>query len=350
MRELFEERRRSFYQRLATYLPYVFNDHFVLVLMVGLGVLLYQYRELLNNPPSSSFWLYGLFCVFGLGLLSVGQVATYILPPDRHYLLTKETVLVGLVKEANRRAALFGSLVQLAGWCLLYPLLHQLGWSVWSFIAFLIVVTLVKLILANRRLMRLGRQNGLDWDKLVTTEAQRQQRLLQFFALFTNVKGITSSVKKRPYLNVLNRFAPKGQGKLYHQLFWRAFLRSGDYLGLFLRLTGLAMLSLFGVSSPYLGAGLAGMLNFLLSFQLLALSNHYDHHYLLKVMPLAGFGQKTALLWLIRRLSLVALLIELPFAKTWSAALLLTAINVVVLYAYMPHKAERMIDETAQNR
>ena len=45
--ELFKERRRRFRSRCAKYSRYVFNDHFVLVLLFLLGFILVQYSQFL---------------------------------------------------------------------------------------------------------------------------------------------------------------------------------------------------------------------------------------------------------------------------------------------------------------
>lgn len=344
MKTLFAQRRQAFQKRLLKYLPYVFNDHFVLVLMVGLGALLYQYREWLTNPPKGSFWLYLIVGFLGVALLLLGQAASYVMRADRQYLLSKEVELAVLVREANSRAFLLWSLVQLLGWCFIYPLLNRLGLPFVAFLILVLVLTGLKYLIFQERLKTVSRPNGLDWSSLIATEEHRQQRILRFFALFTNVKGIRSSIKKRPYLNALLPLVKKEQGRLYHNLFWRAFLRSGDYLGLFCRLTLLAILGLISLPNPYLGAGLAVVFNFLLTFQLLSLANHYDGHALLSITPQATADRRPALLWLIRRLVMGMLVVELPLAKSWLAALLLLSTSLIVLYVYLPQKLKAMID------
>lgn len=51
MKAMFQQRRRDFLTKCSKYLRYVLNDHFVLVLMVFIGFLSLQYRQLLLNFP-----------------------------------------------------------------------------------------------------------------------------------------------------------------------------------------------------------------------------------------------------------------------------------------------------------
>ncbi|HEO6930782.1 TPA: ABC transporter permease, partial [Streptococcus agalactiae] len=53
MKKLFNKRRSLFLTQNSKYLRYVFNDHFVLVLMFLSGFLLYQYSQLLKDFPKT---------------------------------------------------------------------------------------------------------------------------------------------------------------------------------------------------------------------------------------------------------------------------------------------------------
>ena len=80
------------------------------------------------------------------------------------------------------------------------------------------------------------KQSGLNWTEAIAAENKRQQSILKFFSLFTNVKGITSSVKRRAYLDGILKRTKKDKEHTWYNLYLRAFLRSGDYFALSLRL------------------------------------------------------------------------------------------------------------------
>ena len=58
MKRIFHERRQVFLARCLKYSRYVLNDHFVLVLLVLLGFLSLQYRQLLENVPQPVWPVY----------------------------------------------------------------------------------------------------------------------------------------------------------------------------------------------------------------------------------------------------------------------------------------------------
>ena len=51
--KLFKERSKRFNTRCAKYSRYVFNDHFILVLLFLLGFVLVQYSQLLKHFPKN---------------------------------------------------------------------------------------------------------------------------------------------------------------------------------------------------------------------------------------------------------------------------------------------------------
>ncbi len=66
---------------------------------------------------------------------------------------------------------------------------------------------------------------------------------LRFFALFTNVKGISNSVKRRAYLDGLTNILPKAINHLAEYVL-RSYLRNGDFLALTMRLLFLSLLGI----------------------------------------------------------------------------------------------------------
>ena len=70
-------------------------------------------------------------------------------------------------------------------------------------------------------------------------------------------------------------------------LYLRAFLRSSDYFALTLRLLALSLLALIFISNRLVAVGLALVFNYLLLFQLLTLSQHFDYQYLTNLYPIS---------------------------------------------------------------
>lgn len=286
MKEIFRERRQAFLAACIKYSRYVFNDHFVLVLLVFLGFLSLQYRQLLENFPQQPWHVYLLVLVLTLLLFVAGHTATYLLEADQHFLLTKEKQVGALVQQAALRQMVLWGLIQVLGQLLFLPLYLKLGFPIWGFFLFVLALTVGKHLLIQARLTAFFKENIFQWHLAIDKERKRQQTILQFFALFTKVKGITNSVKRRAYLDPLLKLVVRKHNKTWNFLYLRAFLRSGDFLGLTVRLFALSALVLVSIEVAWLAVGLVVLLNYLLLFQLLALYRVYDYQYLSRLYPI----------------------------------------------------------------
>ena len=286
MKRNFHERRQAFLARCLKYSRYVLNDHFVLVLLVLLGFLSLQYRQLLENVPQPVWPVYLLLLAVSTLLFLSGSTATYLEEPDQHFLLTKEGEILKLIQQAIRRQLMVWGLVQILGQLLFLPLYLKLGWPVWGFGLYLLVLTAGKYSLIQAKWAPYTKEGSFRWGPAIDRERKRQQIILQFFALFTKVKGITSSVKRRSYLDGWLRLVAKRSEKTWDYLYLRAFLRSGDFWGLSLRLLGLSLLVLLTIDLAWLATGLVLLFNYLLLFQLLALYRVYEYQYLNRLYPL----------------------------------------------------------------
>ena len=286
MKRIFHERRQAFLARCLKYSRYVLNDHFVLVLLVFLGFLSLQYRQLLENFPQPAWSVYLLLLVVSLLLFFAGSTVTYLEEPDQHFFLTKEGEILELIQQAIRWQFVLWGLVQGLGQLLFLPLYLKLGWPLWGFGLYLLILTAGKYSLIQAKWAPYTKDGGFQWGLAIDRERKRQQTILQFFALFTRVKGITSSVKRRSYLDGWLRLVAKRPEKTWDYLYLRAFLRSGDFWGLTLRLFGLSLLVLLTIDLAWLATGLVLLFNYLLLFQLLALYRVYDYQYLNHLYPI----------------------------------------------------------------
>ncbi len=348
MKEVFARRRLAFLQRCSKYLRYVLNDHFVLVLMVFLGFVSLQYRQLLSEFPKNSWPVLFLLVTISLLLLFSGQVATYLEEADQTFLLAKEGSMATIVRAAGLRTfAVWGS-VQAVVQLILLPLYLAFGLPVWGFAIVLCLLLAGKYLLIQRQLSSFYQQRVFDWSGSIQLEQKRKQGILRFFALFTSVKGVTTAVKRRSYLDWLLGSVENSQGRTWFYLYFRAFLRAGDYLGLTMRLTGLAVLVLFTIEEDWLAVGLVLVFHYLLLFQLLGLYNHYDYQYLVQLYPLengvnlAGFRRLVkGILYLVFTLNLLLAFLLIQ-EKSW--LFLLLAVGLGLQEIYLPLKIKKLID------
>ncbi|HEL1628834.1 TPA: ABC transporter permease [Streptococcus suis] len=346
MKELFQQRRLDFLNRCSRYLRYVLNDHFVLVLMVLLGFLSLQYRQLLLSFPENPLPIVFVVIAISLLVLVSGRIATYLEEADQIFLLTKGKDILQGLEVAARRTVLFWSSIQVVVQLVLLPIYLKLDLPVWMIVAGLLTLLVLKCLFVKRQLVAYQSQGVLDWSKAIQDEQKRKQSILRFFALFTTVKGISTTVKPRSYLNGILRLVKSRQTWFY--LYLRAFLRSGDYLGLTIRLLLLAILSLFAIEESWLSIGLVLVFHYLLVFQLLGLYKHYDYQYITQLYPLEKDSKKIGLQNLLRVILYSLLVVELGFALLFSKenamVVVLLLVGIFLHEIYLPLKLKKLID------
>ena len=319
MREVFAKRRLDFRNQCVKYLRYVLNDHFVLFLMVFLGFTAVQYSQLLRNFPKNHLPIWLALVLLSLGLVFMGRIATYLEKPDSLFLLA--------------------------------PLFLALGVPIWGFTLYCLFLFALKALVFQWKSKKFYLQEGLDWKSLIAYEERRQQRILQFFALFTNVKGISSSVKRRAYLDFLTNRLSKNQEKVWDNLFLRSYLRNGDFFALSLRLLILSLLIIIFLPQSMIATIFVGLFQYLLLFQLLALYDAYDYQYLIKLFPLEESAKVKGAKRVITSIGAVVLLVELLtallFFKEKIMVLFILLVYLVLYAVYLPYKLKGLVDERA---
>ena len=225
MKELFAKRKQDFRLQCLKYLRYVFNDHFVLFLLIFMGFLGVQYSQLLRHFPTNHLPIIASLSILSVFILSFGRIATYLEKPDALFLLVRESEVRAFIKVQILRSYLLYAVLQTGLLLLLAPLFLALGLPVWGFGLYCLLILVLKWFLFQAKAKKFFTENGLDWQALVAYEAARKQTLLRFFALFTNVKGISNSVKRRAYLDGLTRLVGKQHSKTWQNLLLHAKAR-----------------------------------------------------------------------------------------------------------------------------
>ncbi|CAD0146964.1 Glycosyl transferase family 2 [Streptococcus thermophilus] len=342
--ELFKERSRRFTTRCAKYSRYVFNDHFILVLLFLLGFVLVQYSQLLRHFPKNPWAIILGLLVLCLLLPFWGNIATYLEPADKYYLLVKEEEVLDHIKKATGRAFRFWVLIQTLIFILVVPLFLALGLPVWGVVLIAVAMAILKYFIFQKKAQPFYKQSGLNWTDAIAAENKRQQSILKFFSLFTNVKGITSSVKRRGYLDGILKRTKKDKKHTWYNLYLRAFLRSGDYFALSLRLFALTLLVIFLVPEKWLAMVLVVVFDYLLLFQLIALKSHFAYQRMANLMPIGKDMQVSNLKRLINQIVLVMTLIQALCLFDLKFSLILVGVMLVLSLVYLPAKLKKMID------
>lgn len=325
---------------MSKYLRYILNDHFVLVCMFLLGGLGLYYSQLLKELPRDFVWGRPLILLGWLLLIQVGKLATLTEEPDKVFLLPKEKQFAAYLKRALRYSLILPIVVSFLGSGLLMPLIVvTTGWSFQTF--FLFLVMLVCMIYTHLSLQSYGlyhlssttyrswwfvwlissllimtgaiywtpwvgviggiilavclssiwqnkmKQSFLDWEKMIQKEQNRMHRIYKFIQLFTDIPEVSSTVKRRKYLDPLLGVVKKTSENTYDYLFIRSFLRGSEYSGLLFRLILVGGVLLFFLQEFWIALVVALLFVYLIGFQLIPMYTQFDYMVMTQLYPIS---------------------------------------------------------------
>lgn len=347
MKDLFLRRKQAFRKECVGYLRYVLNDHFVLFLLVLIGFLAYQYSQLLQNFPENHWPILLFLGIVSALLLAWGGIATYTEVPDKLFLLVSEEEVKLYLKGQTVRSLVFWTIVQTLFLLLFAPLFLAMGYGLPVFLVYVILLGTGKYLLFRHKASKFFTETGLDWDYVIVQESKRKQVLLRFFALFTQVKGVSNSVKRRAYLDFILKTVQKVPGKIWQNLYLRSYLRNGDLFALSLRLLLLSLLAVIFIEQSWIATAVVVLFNYLMLFQLLALYRAFDYQYLTQLFPLEKGEKEKGLQEVIRGLTgfvlMVQLIVGLITLQEKLALLALLGAGLVLQILYLPYQVKRQM-------
>lgn len=338
-RKLWKDRAGRRVKDLGSYLRYIFNSHLVLVLLFLMGAGAYYYQNWIKTIPSGFPAEIIMATLIGI-LLTYSPIYNFLLEADQIFLLPLETKLKGYFLRSGVVSLVFQGYVLLVVLAVLMPMYaHISSDGFHSFLPFFIVILVIKawnlaiswrihyyvqasVILSDmivRYFTNLAftfllfkhasflilllivlvmafyyqafyvrtRKMGLKWDLLIDQEEKRMASFYRLANLFTDVPKLKDKVKRRKWLDLFISKIAFSQEKTYLFLFSRAFLRSSDYLGLFLRLTVIGTIALYYLSFGLGQILLAILFLYLTGFQLLPLWNHHQNKLWVDLYPAA---------------------------------------------------------------
>jgi len=349
MKYLFLKRKQAFRKECVGYLRYVLNDHFVLFLLVLIGFLVYQYSQLLQDFPENHWPILLFLGIVSALLLAWGGIATYMEGPDKLFLLVSEEEVKLYLKGQTTRSLVFWLFVQTLFLLLFAPLFLAMGYGLPVFLAYVLLLGTGKYLVFRQKASKFLTETGLDWDYVIAQESKRKQVLLRFFALFTQVKGVSNSVKRRAYLDFILKTVQKVPGKIWQNLYLRSYLRNGDLFALSFRLLLLSLLALLFIEQVWIATAVVVLFNYLLLFQLLALYHAFDYQYLTQLFPLEKGEKEKGLQEVIRGLAgfvlMVQLIVGLITLQEKLALLALLGAGLVLQVLYLPYQVKRQMQD-----
>jgi ABC-2 type transport system permease protein len=336
---LWKKRASQRVKDLGSYLRYIFNSHLVIVLVFLIGAGAFYYQNWIKTL-SSGFPAEIIMAILIGILLTYSPVYNFLMEADQIFLLPLEDKLKGYFLRSGIVSLVIQGYVLLLLFAVLMPMYaHKSSEGFHSFLPFFVVLLVIKawnlaiswrihfyiqssvifsdmfvryfinvaftfllfkhagfvilllivfvMAFYYRAFYVRTKKIGLKWDLLIDHEEKRMASFYRLANLFTDVPKLKETVKRRKWLDLYISKMAFSSEKTYLFLFSRAFLRSSDYLGLFIRLTVIGTFALYFLS---FGGGqvlLAILFLYLTGFQLLPLWNHHRNKLWVDLYPVA---------------------------------------------------------------
>lgn len=338
---LFKQRFNEHILTLSRYFRYILNGHTTIALLFLISVSAVYYQQWLSTLPEDFPSTYIIGVAFGL-VVTITPIQTFLKEPDLVFLTVAENKL----QPYFRRAKIYSFVVQLylifivaaafgpmythaypersgSGFLfivLVMLILKYINMSIswWmlkirqtnirrvdtfirfclssgifisliskSFILLSIIIILFGLI-TLKDYYSSKKQSGLAWDVLVEKDSNRMHLFYRMASMFVEVPHLKAKIKHRKILTRLleKRIAFKRE-KSFAYLDRLTFIRSNDYISMYIRLIILGSIIIYFVPSEILKLIMGILFLYMSNFQLIALFHHNRTNMWLDLYPLS---------------------------------------------------------------
>lgn len=334
---LWKQRLGRTSKELGKYLRYIFNGHIVIVMLFLLGTAAYYYQDWISTL-SKDFPVPIIMAVILALLLTYSPIYTFLLEADRIFLIPLENRLKSYFQRSiivSFVLQLYLLIIGLAIFMPMYAHVNEKGYG--SFLTFLLLLCVIKifnllirwrvqyyvetnvhkidsfiryfvnvvflfLLFSNASIWFLlavaviyivlyfvyqsqTKLKGLKWEFLIEQEERRMMSFYRLANMFTDVPKLRDRVKRRKWLDWISGMLSYRHENVYMHLFVNTFIRGGDYLGLFVRLTVIGMLALYYITFGNGQILFVVLFLFLTGFQLMPLWNHHQNKIWIQLYP-----------------------------------------------------------------
>lgn len=387
---LFKQRFSEYVKETSRYLRYIFNGHIAVVLFFLISAFAVYYQRWLEELPADfpTAWIIGI--IFGL-LASYTPVRTLLQEPDLVFLMPAEhklhpyfrkTLLFSFGQQMlpvlfivaafsplylqsfpgrGGKMYLLSFLVLLIfkGWNLvatwwMLKVRHQAIRRLDQFVRLLLNCTIFYFVISGELmyaglttilfvtlffydLYYSGKRTGVAWDILVEADLNQMQTFYRIANLFTDVPHMKNRIKKRHWLKFLIDRVPLAKKHTYDYLYRIAFIRSGDYLGMYMRLLVIGGLLIYFIPNEWMKLIFAVLFLYLSSFQMITLYQHFRTNMWLDLYPVDIVVRRQSVMRLLTQLTaiqvvLFTLLFIIKGLFIWSIGMLTVGLLFMVVF------------------
>lgn len=387
---LWRERFGNRSKELGKYLRYIFNGHIIIVMVFLIGTAAFYYQEWVSTL-SPDFPVAIIMAFIIALLITYSPIYTFLIDPDRIFLIPLEEKL----KPYFQRSIVVSFFVQLYllifGLAVFMPMYaHVNNGNFGTFFPFLLVLCVVKMgnLFIRWRVQYYVEKNvhivdsfvryfvnlvflyflfsgaaiwffipvillyfilyfyyssqtklkGLKWELLIELEEKRMMSFYRLANMFTDVPKLKDTVKRRKWLDWIPGMLQFRHEGVYMHLYVNTFLRGGDYLGLFIRLTVIGVLALYFIAFGNGQILFVLLFLFLTGFQLFPLWNHHQNKVWLSLYPVKETIKEDSFKkFLSILLMLQSFLLSLPLflKQEWVIAMLSLGSGLIFSYLFV---------------
>lgn len=397
-KQLFKERLSEHLQRLNRHLRYIFNGHFMIALMFIIVALAVYYQQALENIPS---WFPGGFVIAAvLGIaVSYNPLQTFLKAPDQVFLMVKEVEMAAYFLRALLYNFVFQLYIVAIALAVVGPLYGKVfsGKMTVSFVSIIVLTLLLKvcnlymqwammqtrnkmvkridktlrlllsvfiifalveqwyvfipvllyLVLLGSNYVFLKKHTGLLWDELIENDRHRLAVFYRFASMFKDVPQLPKRIKKRRLLSKwVERITPLQHKATFDYLFRLTFIRTNDYIALYVRLVVIGAIILYFIPNMWVELGLALLFLYMSSFQLIPLFSHHQTLIWMDLYPVEKADQQASFLKGSKQLGFIQTIIFTAvflIEVDWIGAILIFVLGMLFIYVFHQFYVQKKI-------
>lgn len=388
--QFFKDRFADHLKETSRYLRYIFNGHLVIAMLFFVSALAYYYQQWLVQIPDHFPTALIIGVSFGI-ITTYSPVRTLLKEPDLVFLLPAEHKMSPYFRNTLIYSFFFQLYLILVVAAVLGPLYFasypELGTKPYLLIVFVLFIFKIWNLLANWWMLKIrdARSRMVDqilrlllnivtfyffvtgelllaaittvllfglfaynyylskqhaaivWDLLVEKDQMRMRTFYRIANMFTDVPHLKTQVKKRHWLVALvTKSISFKQEKSFDYLYRITAIRSGDYLGIYVRLIVIGGLAIYYVPNFWMKLIFSILFLYLSAFQLMTLWNHHRTIAWLDLYPISVEPRKRALLnWLLQLMIIQTVIFGVLFALMGNYLGLVIVLSIGSLFSIL---------------
>ncbi|MBM7659919.1 ABC-2 type transport system permease protein [Bacillus mesophilus] len=394
---IWSQRFSNYLKELSRYMKYMFNDHLMIVVLIAVSAGAVYYNQWLSQLPEAFpyEWIMGI--VLGI-VITASSIRSFLKEPDLVFLLPVEHKMSEYFKKGIVYSFVIHSLTILVTFIVLVPMLNQFtdnslqkllvlyfimlvlkGWNLFlswrmfhifeqksswfdylirlafttvflvlllggaPFIYMLILLVIGVIWAASYYTMTKGK--SVKWELLIDAETKLMNRFYRLANLFVDVPHLRSEVKPRRWLDWISASIPLKHDHVFDFLYIKTFIRTGEYLGLYIRLLIISGFILYGVHFEFASLVIVPFFIYISGLQLITMYKQHDQKLWLDLYPTLRSTRELAfqrmlfklMIGYVVLLSLLVVFLKGPFVAA-ICAIVSALFSYVFVYKYVKAK------------